>query len=58
MIADRNIYHGEYQSETLETIKKLEELTRQDIIETLYVAEDKHIALSAYLSDCQKWLQK
>jgi len=57
-IANRDLQFTDYQGEALENIKKLEELTKQDIIETLYLAEDKQGALSAYLETCNHELQK
>jgi len=47
-----------YDSETLTTIKGLEELTKQDIIETLSIATNKQEALAKYLTDCDQYLQK
>ena len=57
-IANRDLQLADYQGEALENIKKLEELTKQDIIETLYLAEDKQAALSTYLETCNHELQK
>ncbi len=57
-IASRDLQFADYQGEALENIKKLEELTKQDIIETLYLAEDKQAALSTYLETCNHELQR
>lgn len=57
-IADKNLDQANYQWEALATIKKLEELTKKDIIETLYLAKDKKETLLAYLKECQNTLQK
>lgn len=58
LVAGKDPVQINYQWETLETIKRLEELTKTDIIETLYLAEDKQVALAKYLWDCQQELQK
>jgi len=57
-IADKDIQQANYQWETLATIKKLKQLIQQDIIETLYLSEDKHKTLWTYLTECNNELQK
>jgi hypothetical protein len=42
----------------LTTIKKLEELTKTDIITLLAISANKQEALSKYLNDCYQNLQK
>jgi hypothetical protein len=58
IIAGKDTKIHEYDSETLTTIKRLEELTKQDVIETLNIATDKKEALAKYLVDCNQYLQK
>lgn len=58
VIAGKDLQLANYQWEALEVIKKLEQLTKQDIIETLYLAEDKQVALGKYLVECSNELQK
>lgn len=58
LIAGKDIATINYQGETLETIKRLEELTKTDIITTLDLAKDKEAALTKYLTDCDQELQK
>ena len=57
-IAGKNIETVNYESETLSTIKRLEELTKTDIIEVLNISTDKQEALAKYLNDCSQQLQK
>jgi hypothetical protein len=47
-----------YEGEKLTTIKRLEELTKTDVIELLNISADKEVALSKYLNDSSKELQK
>ncbi len=47
-----------YQSEILDTIKTLEELTKRDVIEMLTISSDKEQTLAGYLWSCQEALQK
>ena len=47
-----------YQWEELEIIKRIEELTKIDIIQLLNLASDKQIALSEYLQNSYKELNK
>lgn len=49
---------GNYEWETLSTIKRLEELTKTDIIEMLDVSTNKEDTLTKYLNDSNKELQK
>ena len=56
--AGKNIQAANYEGETLTTIKRLEELTKTDIIETLDLSADKEAALTKYLADCEQELQK
>lgn len=57
-IAGRNIETGDYGWETLNTIKRLEELTKTDVIEVLNISTNKEEALTKYLNDCFEELQK
>jgi hypothetical protein len=57
-IAEKNIETINYEWETLTTIKKLEELTKTDIITLLAISANKQEALSKYLNDCYQNLQK
>jgi len=57
-IAGKNMGTGNDESEALSTTKKLEELTKTDIIETLTISENKQEALAKYLSDSYQQLQK
>lgn len=58
MIAGKNSETANYESETLTTIKNLEELTKTDVIELLNISEKKQETLAKYLADCDKNLQK
>lgn len=49
---------SDYEWETLTTIKRLEELSKTDIIGVLDVSVNKEEALAKYLSDSNKELQK
>ena len=57
-IAEKNIDEKNYEGEVLATVKKLEELTKTDIIEVLNVSVNKEQALTQYLTDCDQQLQK
>lgn len=57
-IAGKDIALSNYEGEALTTIKRLEELTRTDIIEVLNISINKEEALVKYLSDCYQELQK
>ena len=57
-IAGKDIASADYEGETLATIKRLEELTKTDIIEVLDLSINKEEALTKYLSDCDQELQK
>ena len=58
VLAGKDTKIHEYDSETLTTIKGLEELTKQDVIEILSIATNKQEALAKYLADCDQYLQK
>jgi hypothetical protein len=58
VIAEQNIETANYEGETLATIKRLEELTKTDIIETLNLSINKEVALVNYLNDAYQQLQK
>lgn len=58
ILAEKGSEMGNYESETLTTIKKLEELTKTDIIGLLDVSSSKEEALAKYLSESNKELQK
>lgn len=57
-IAGKDIETSNYEWETLSVIKKLEELTKTDVIELLNISTDKQQALAKYLGDCDQNLQK
>jgi len=57
-IAGKNSDTANYQSEILSTIKKLEELTKTNVIEMLDLSVDKNQALHMYLTQCDQQLQK
>lgn len=57
-IAGKNIETNDYEGETLATIKRLEELTKTDIVELLNISTDKQEALAKYLTECDQELQK
>ena len=57
-IAGKNIETANYEWETLATIKKLEELTKTDVIDVLNLSANKQEALQKYLTDCYQQLQK
>ncbi len=57
-IAERNIESANYEWDALTTIKKLEELTKTDVIELLNISADKQKELSKYLTTCDNELQK
>ncbi len=58
VIAGKDLDIINYQWEILDTIKKLEELTKTDIIKTLDLAPNKEVALTTYLRDCEQEIQK
>ncbi len=57
-IAEKNIETANYEGETLATIKKLEELTKTDIIEVLNISVNKQDALAKYLNESSQTLEK
>ncbi len=57
-IAGKQTESINYQWEILDSIKKLEELTKRDIIQTLDLAKNKEEALNNYLIACEEQLQK
>ena len=57
-LAGKNIDLVNYEGETLATIKRLEELTKTDIIQVLDLSVNKEEALAKYLTDCDHELQK
>lgn len=57
-LAGKDIESVNYEWETLATIKKLEDLTKTDIIELLNASADKKAALSKYLTECDENLKK
>jgi len=57
-IAEQNIETANYEGETLSTIKRLEDLTKTDIIEILNLSINKESALINYLNDAYQQLQK
>lgn len=57
-IAGKNIETANYEGETLATIKKLEELTKTDIIEVLNISVNKQDALAKYLNESSQTLEK
>lgn len=57
-IAERDIETADYEWETLTTIKKLEELTKTDVIDMLNLSINKQEALAKYLTECDQNLQK
>jgi len=56
-IAGKNIEIANYEGESLSTIKRLEELTKTDVITLLDLSTDKEQALNKYLADCYQELQ-
>ncbi len=57
-MAGKNIQGADYVWESLMVTKKLEELSKTNIIEVLSLSIDKEKALTSYLTDCEKELQK
>lgn len=57
-LAGKNIELANYEGDALTTIKRLEELTKTDIIEILNISINKEEALAKYLTDCDHELQK
>lgn len=57
-IAEKDIETANYEGEALATIKRLEELTKTDVIELLDISVNKEEALAKYLADCDQELQK
>jgi len=57
-IAGKDIQTSSYEGETLATIKKLEDLTKTDVIELLDLSANKEEALAKYLTDCDQELRK
>lgn len=58
ILAQKDIEIVSYEGDVLTTIKKLEELTKTDIIELLNLSTNKEEALARYLSDTNRELQK
>lgn len=58
IVAEKNIETANYEGESLATIKRLEELTKTDVIEVLNLSINKQEALAKYLTDCDQELQK
>ena len=57
-VAGKDIETANYEGESLATIKRLEELTKTDVIEVLNLSIDKQEALAKYLTECNQELQK
>lgn len=57
-LAGKDVESVNYEWETLTTIKKLEELTKTDIIQLLNASADKKAALAKYLTECDENLKK
>ncbi len=57
-IAGKDIETANYEGESLATIKRLEELTKTDVIEVLNLSTNKEEALAKYLNECYQELQK
>ncbi len=57
-LAEKDIAIAEYEGDELMTIKRLEELTKTDIIEVLNISANKEEALTKYLADSDQALQK
>ncbi len=58
ILAEKDIETINYEGETLATIKKLEELTKTDVINLLDISMNKAEALTKYLNECYQELQK
>jgi len=58
LVADKDLAQINNQGEVLETIKRLEELTKTDVITILDLAKNKEEALTSYLKNCDEALQK
>lgn len=58
IIAGKDIEAVDYEWETLTTIKRLEELTKTDVIDVINLSTNKQEALIKYLTDCDQELQK
>lgn len=58
ILAEKTSEISNYESETLTTIKRLEELTKTDIIGLLDISADKEDALAQYLKESNEELQK
>ncbi|MFA7298290.1 MAG: hypothetical protein WC010_01460 [Candidatus Absconditabacterales bacterium] len=58
IIAGKDIEAVDYEGETLTTIKRLEELTKTDVIDVINLSTNKQEALIKYLTDCDQELQK
>ncbi len=57
-IAGKNMQTVNYEWDILTNIKRLEELTKTDVIALLDVSPNKQEALTKYLNDCNQELQK
>ena len=57
-LAGKNIETVNYQGETLATIKRLEELTKTDVVALLNLSTNKEEVLAKYLTECDQELQK
>ena len=57
-LAGKDVESVNYEWETLTTIKKLEELTKTDVIQLLNSSADKKAALAKYLTECDENLKK
>lgn len=57
-LAGKNIETVNYQGETLATIKRLEELTKTDVVALLNLSINKEEVLAKYLTECDQELQK
>ena len=58
ILSEKGIETTNYEGETLATIKKLEELSKTDVINLLDISTDKAEALTKYLNECYQELQK
>lgn len=58
LIADKDIEAADYEWEILAIIKKLEQLTKTDVIDLLNVSADKEVALTNYLTECDQEINK
>ena len=58
LIAEKDIEMADYEGDVLTSIRKLEELTKTDVISLLNLSVNKQETLIKYLNECDQELQK